>query len=60
MAIILLAEDNDLNRDMMIFRLEKAGHQVLQAENGWRCIEQAREHQPDLILMDLDMPVMDG
>jgi len=60
MAIILLAEDNDLNREMMSLRLEKAGYQVKLAENGWQCIEQAREQQPDLILMDLDMPVMDG
>jgi len=60
MTTILLAEDNDLNRDMMALRLKKAGYQVLMAENGWQCIEQARELQPDLILMDLDMPVMDG
>ncbi|HED17640.1 MAG TPA: response regulator [Gammaproteobacteria bacterium] len=60
MATILLAEDNDLNRDMMSLRLEKSGYQVLLAENGWQCIEQAREQQPGLILMDMDMPVMDG
>ncbi len=60
MAIILLAEDNALNRDMMSLRLEKSGYQVLLAENGWQCIEQARERQPDLILMDMDMPIMDG
>ncbi len=57
---ILLAEDNELNRDMMLLRLEKAGFHVLLAENGWQCLEQARELLPDLILMDLDMPVMDG
>ena len=60
MATILLVEDNALNRDMMALRLGKAGYQVMLAENGWQCIEQARDQQPDLILMDLDMPVMDG
>ena len=59
-ATLLLVEDNPLNRDMMRLRLGKAGYRVLEAENGWQGIELCREQLPDLVLMDLDMPVMDG
>lgn len=57
---ILLAEDNLENRDMLARRLERRGHQVLLAEDGSRAIELAKSDAPDLILMDVSMPVMSG
>lgn len=60
MAKLLLAEDNEFSRDMLARRLERSGYEVLAAADGREAVRSAREHQPDLILMDLDMPVMDG
>ena len=60
MSTILLVEDNDMNRDMLGRRLQRRGYDVLFAENGEVAIEQANEEQPDVILMDLSLPVMDG
>jgi len=57
---VLLVEDNEVNRYLVRFVLEKGGFRVLTAENGREAIELARLHQPDLILMDIQMPVMDG
>jgi len=60
MATLLLVEDNDLNRDMLSRRLEKMSYDVLLAVNGQEGVEMARTHAPDLVLMDINMPVMDG
>lgn len=60
MPTLLLVEDNELNRDMLKRRLERKGYQVLIAPDGTSGIEAAREHRPDLVLMDLRLPDMDG
>ncbi len=60
MASILLVEDNDLNRDMLSRRLEKMSYEVLLAVNGQEGVEMAKARAPDLVLMDINMPVMDG
>jgi CheY-like chemotaxis protein len=59
-ACVLLVEDNEVNRYLVRFVLEKGGFQVITAGNGREAIDQARIHRPDLILMDIQMPVMDG
>lgn len=60
MARILLVEDNELNRDMLSRRLIRRGFEVLMAENGALAVEMTGEHRPDLILMDMSLPVIDG
>jgi CheY-like chemotaxis protein len=60
MARLLLAEDDEFSRDMLARRLERSGFEVLAAADGREALRTAREQLPDLILMDLDMPVMDG
>lgn len=60
MARILLVEDNEMNRDLLRRRLERSGFTVLLAVNGQEAIDTARAQQPDLILMDLGLPVVDG
>jgi two-component system response regulator len=60
MARILLVEDNEMNRDMLTRRLERKGHQVIMAVNGQQAIDFAAAEMPDLILMDMSLPVMDG
>src|SRR5262245_17945046 len=57
---VLLVEDNEVNRYLVRFVLEKGGFRVVTAENGREAIELARRERPDLILMDIQMPVMDG
>ena len=57
---MLLAEDDEFSRDMLIRRLERHGFEVVGAADGREALLAARLHHPDLILMDLDMPVMDG
>lgn len=57
---VLIVEDNFDNRAIYAELLRHAGYQIIEAENGLRGIERAREYQPDLILMDLSMPLMDG
>lgn len=59
-ATILLVEDNELNREMLLRRLEKRGYIVVVAEDGEACLVMAEAAQPDLILMDLGLPIMDG
>jgi len=59
-AIVLLVEDNALNRDMLSRRLIKMGYRVLLAADGEDGVAQTRTHMPDLVLMDINMPVMDG
>ena len=60
MARILLVEDNELNRDMLSRRLERRGHVVLVAVDGAAGVAAAHAERPDLILMDMSLPVLDG
>jgi CheY-like chemotaxis protein len=60
MAKILLVEDNEMNRDMLSRRLERRGHDVITAGDGRAGIELAKSVQPDLILMDMSLPEIDG
>ncbi|MEK6692619.1 MAG: response regulator [Nitrospirota bacterium] len=57
---ILIAEDNEKNRKLIQVILEKAGYDAIEAENGEDAICLAKKIIPDLILMDIQMPVMDG
>lgn len=57
---ILLVEDNEMNRDMLSRRLVLRGHEVVIAEDGGRALEMALREFPDLVLMDMGLPVMDG
>lgn len=57
---ILLADDHEDNRLALLTVLEREGYRTLGAANGQQAVNAAREHMPDLILMDLAMPVMDG
>lgn len=60
MTRLLIVEDNEMNRDMLCRRLARRGYEVLVACDGIEGIEVARNQQPDLILMDLSLPEMDG
>ena len=60
MAKILLVEDNEMNRDMLSRRLQKRGFDVAVAVDGAEGVDSAKEQQPDLILMDMSLPVLDG
>lgn len=58
--LILLAEDNEINIETMVDFLDFSGYRAVVARNGLEAIELAVEHLPDVILMDIQMPVMDG
>lgn len=60
MLKILLVEDNEMNRDMLSRRLARRGFEVLVAVDGQQGVESALREQPDLVLMDMSLPVMDG
>ena len=60
MAKLLLVEDNEMNRDMLSRRLERRGFKVLIAIDGAKGIDMAASEKPDLILMDMSLPVIDG
>ena len=60
MARILLVEDNEMNRDMLSRRLVRKGFEVLVAEDGGKALELVPEERPDLVLMDMSLPVVDG
>jgi CheY-like chemotaxis protein len=60
MPKILLVEDNEMNRDMLSRRLQRRGYEVLIALDGQMGIDMAQSERPDLILMDMSLPVMDG
>ena len=60
MARVLLVEDNEMNRDMLSRRLQRNGYEVLTAVDGVDGIALARANSPDLILMDMSLPVLDG
>jgi len=60
MTTILIVEDNEMNRDMLSRRLARRGYTVLLAIDGATGIDVARTNAPDLILMDMSLPVVDG
>lgn len=60
MPTILIVEDNELNRDMLTRRLERRGYEMFTAANGAEGLDVARRALPNLILMDMSLPVMDG
>ena len=60
MSKILLVEDNEMNRDMLTRRLERKGYEVVIAVDGQAGIDMASSSNPDIILMDLSLPVVDG
>jgi len=60
MALILIVEDNEMNADMLRRRLLRAGHTVLVGTDGAVGVQMTRDHRPDLVLMDMSLPVMDG
>ncbi len=57
---MLRVEDNENNRDMLLRRLERRGFQMLSAVDGQEGLDKARTEKPDLILMDMSMPLVDG
>jgi len=60
MAKILLVEDNEMNRDMLSRRLQRRGFEVVCALDGQQALDLAATERPDLILMDMSLPVLDG
>jgi CheY-like chemotaxis protein len=60
MAHILLIEDNEMNRDMLSRRLKRNGHEVSLARDGQEGINKVKILEPDLILMDMGLPILDG
>ena len=60
MAKILLVEDNEMNRDMLSRRLIRRGYEVVMALDGRQAVEMAASQNPDLIIMDMSLPVIDG
>ena len=60
MTKILLVEDNEMNRDMLSRRLTRNGFEVVMAVDGEQGIVKAQSERPDLILMDMSLPVLDG
>jgi CheY-like chemotaxis protein len=60
MPKILLVEDNEMNRDMLSRRLVRRGFEVLIAVDGQQGVDMVKTHTPDLVLMDMSLPVIDG
>lgn len=60
MAKLLLVEDNELNRDMLSRRLERRGYEIVLAVDGLEALDVAQTELPDLILLDMSLPRMDG
>src|SRR5688572_21484833 len=60
MATILVVEDNDASRDALSRRLQRRGYEIVMAIDGQEAVSVARSAKPDLILMDLGLPVIDG
>ncbi|GAB4526908.1 MAG: response regulator [Anaerolineales bacterium] len=57
---ILIIEDNPMNRDMLARRLRRRDFLILEAEDGLQGLEMTRQHRPDLVLLDISIPEMDG
>ena len=60
MTKILLVEDNEMNRDMLSRRLSRKGYEIVMAVNGLEGVQMAKSQQPDIILMDMSLPELDG
>jgi len=60
MPKILLVEDNEMNRDMLSRRLQRRGYEIVVAVDGAQGVAMANSEHPDLILMDMSLPIMDG
>ena len=60
MTTVLLVEDNEMNRDMLLRRLQRRGFEVLTALDGEQAIQMTQQHQPALVLMDMSLPLLDG
>jgi CheY-like chemotaxis protein len=60
MPRILLVEDNEMNRDMLSRRLTRKGFEVVIAEDGQKGVDMTQSENPDLVLMDMSLPVVDG
>ena len=60
MTKVLVVEDNEMNRDMLSRRLARRGFQVIFAVDGQQGVDLARSERPDIILMDMSLPVIDG
>ena len=60
MPKILLVEDDEMNRDMLMRRLQRRGYEVVAAVDGGEAITLTRQQSPDLVLMDISLPVKDG
>jgi CheY-like chemotaxis protein len=60
MAKVLLVEDNEMNRDMLSRRLIRKGYEIVMAMDGAEAVAMATSERPDLILMDMSLPVIDG
>lgn len=60
MSKILLVEDNEMNRDMLSRRLARRGYTVLCALDGQQGLDMTRKERPDLVLMDMSLPILDG
>ena len=60
MKKLLLVEDNEMNRDMLSRRLARRGYEILVATDGSEGFAEATRHLPDLIIMDMSLPVLDG
>ena len=59
-ARILVVDDNETNRDILVTRLEKHGYELLQAGDGEEALASVKQHRPDLLLLDVEMPKLDG
>ena len=57
---ILLVEDNEINRDMLVRRLTRAGHDAICAADGEQALPKMRSEQPALVLLDMNLPIKDG
>ena len=60
MAKILYVEDNEMNRDMLSRRLSRRGYEIIMAFDGQAGLEMMRNESPDLVLMDMGLPILDG
>ncbi len=60
MVKVLLVEDNEMNRDMLSRRLTKRGYEVIMAIDGQQGVDMAVSEKPDIILLDMSLPVVDG
>ena len=60
MPKILIVEDNEMNRDMLSRRLARRGYEIVIAVDGQQVVDMAASEKPDLILMDMSLPVLDG